>query len=356
MPMPGSRNAVLLVDAFRLRRASVSSFLRDWAAGEHLRIVECDWPGPGTIDGRDCALVIHSVGGARACSPEIATALLALRGLYPGAPLAVLCEGDHCDDVTTAIDCGVSGYIDGRLAADLVPHALSFLLRGGSYIPPAALASRPRDVAISLRRMLAPARGPGQGRDRIVPIPPGFVGGLRDPRFGYYLPDQETAAMPSLVPTEPAAIPVVRAERADIPSGERQGPGPRISREPPAADGAVPDLQADPHTTVAPPSSPPPEEARSGPIYAERKAAAFGMTERQMAVLRGLCKGDANKTIANRLGLTETTVKVHVREIMRKLGVGNRTQVALAVGELPPEPEERTSDLSAPQAAGPDKA
>ena len=30
--------------------------------------------------------------------------------------------------------------------------------------------------------------------------------------------------------------------------------------------------------------------------------------------------------------MTETTVKVHVREIMRKLGVCNRTQVAIAAG------------------------
>ena len=34
--------------------------------------------------------------------------------------------------------------------------------------------------------------------------------------------------------------------------------------------------------------------------------------------------------IGRKLGMTETTVKVHVREIMRKLGVCNRTQVAIA--------------------------
>ena len=44
--------------------------------------------------------------------------------------------------------------------------------------------------------------------------------------------------------------------------------------------------------------------------------------------------------IGRKLGMTETTVKVHVREIMRKLGVCNRTQVAIAAarsatGNLP---------------------
>ncbi len=53
-------------------------------------------------------------------------------------------------------------------------------------------------------------------------------------------------------------------------------------------------------------------------------------TERQYAVLTCLCLGDPNKVIGRKLGMTETTVKVHVREIMRKLGVCNRTQVAIA--------------------------
>jgi DNA-binding NarL/FixJ family response regulator len=55
-------------------------------------------------------------------------------------------------------------------------------------------------------------------------------------------------------------------------------------------------------------------------------------TERQYAVLACLCRGDPNKVIGRKLGMTETTVKVHVREIMRKLGVCNRTQVAIAAG------------------------
>lgn len=59
---------------------------------------------------------------------------------------------------------------------------------------------------------------------------------------------------------------------------------------------------------------------------------AAELTERQYAVLICLCQGDPNKVIGRKLGLTETTVKVHVREIMRKLGVSNRTQVAIAAG------------------------
>jgi DNA-binding NarL/FixJ family response regulator len=52
------------------------------------------------------------------------------------------------------------------------------------------------------------------------------------------------------------------------------------------------------------------------------------LTARQRTVLGLLSRGDTNKVIARRLGMREGTVKVHVRQIMRKFGVTNRTQVA----------------------------
>jgi DNA-binding NarL/FixJ family response regulator len=54
------------------------------------------------------------------------------------------------------------------------------------------------------------------------------------------------------------------------------------------------------------------------------------LTARQMAVLELLSRGDTNKVIARRLGMREGTVKVHVRQIMRKFGVTNRTELAVA--------------------------
>jgi two-component system, NarL family, nitrate/nitrite response regulator NarL len=53
------------------------------------------------------------------------------------------------------------------------------------------------------------------------------------------------------------------------------------------------------------------------------------LTDRQNAVLELMSRGDSNKAIARRLGIREGTVKVHVRHIMRKFGVMNRTQVAV---------------------------
>ncbi len=53
------------------------------------------------------------------------------------------------------------------------------------------------------------------------------------------------------------------------------------------------------------------------------------LTPRQLDVLAVLREGKSNKLIARDLLLSEATVKVHVRQIMRKLGAVNRTQAAL---------------------------
>lgn len=61
----------------------------------------------------------------------------------------------------------------------------------------------------------------------------------------------------------------------------------------------------------------------------------FGMfTPRQAAVIEALCQGKANKIIAYELKMRESTVKVHVRNIMRKLKAKNRTEVAYITNQL----------------------
>lgn len=50
------------------------------------------------------------------------------------------------------------------------------------------------------------------------------------------------------------------------------------------------------------------------------------LTQRQIEILQQLCRGDSNKTIARRLGMTENTVKSHVKEIFRRIGAKSRTE------------------------------
>nr|WP_235911938.1 response regulator transcription factor [Mesorhizobium xinjiangense] len=61
-------------------------------------------------------------------------------------------------------------------------------------------------------------------------------------------------------------------------------------------------------------------------------------TLRQAEVVQALRQGKANKIIAYELNLRESTVKVHIRNIMKKLKATNRTEVAYKINELfPPE-------------------
>jgi DNA-binding NarL/FixJ family response regulator len=67
------------------------------------------------------------------------------------------------------------------------------------------------------------------------------------------------------------------------------------------------------------------QEKRSG----EGSKANDLLTERQLMVVGALCQGMANKQIAYKLSMSEHTVKVHLRHIMRKLNARNRTEVAI---------------------------
>ena len=55
------------------------------------------------------------------------------------------------------------------------------------------------------------------------------------------------------------------------------------------------------------------------------------LTEREIEVLREVAEGNRNREIAERLFISEETVKVHIKHIMEKLGASDRTQ-AVSIG------------------------
>jgi DNA-binding NarL/FixJ family response regulator len=70
------------------------------------------------------------------------------------------------------------------------------------------------------------------------------------------------------------------------------------------------------------------EGATPGAITTQR------FTPRQSAVLELLKLGKTNKIIAHELQVSESTVKVHIRNIMKRLKATNRTEVAARAHEL----------------------
>jgi two-component system nitrate/nitrite response regulator NarL len=68
-------------------------------------------------------------------------------------------------------------------------------------------------------------------------------------------------------------------------------------------------------------------QTRSRLLFADHVRQDF--SEREQDILRCLAAGHSNKCIARKLLITESTVKAHVRSILRKLGAENRTQAAI---------------------------
>jgi two-component system, NarL family, nitrate/nitrite response regulator NarL len=61
----------------------------------------------------------------------------------------------------------------------------------------------------------------------------------------------------------------------------------------------------------------------------EPVASMPNLTPREIEIIRFMAEGHSNKTIAGWLNLTEPSVKVQIRRLLRKLGATNRTQAAI---------------------------
>lgn len=94
-----------------------------------------------------------------------------------------------------------------------------------------------------------------------------------------------------------------------------------------------------------------PDAARGGstalkPAEADIAAQIAQLTPQQFRVLNMIAEGLLNKQIAYELGVSEATVKAHMTAIMRKLGVSNRTQVALLANHLAVDTDALAADAA----------
>ena len=71
------------------------------------------------------------------------------------------------------------------------------------------------------------------------------------------------------------------------------------------------------------------ERPSAAAIAIDGKESIKKLSARERQVFHGLAEGLPNKLIARRLSITDATVKVHVKSVLRKTGVSNRTEAAL---------------------------
>jgi two-component system nitrate/nitrite response regulator NarL len=67
----------------------------------------------------------------------------------------------------------------------------------------------------------------------------------------------------------------------------------------------------------------------AGPIKAIDELRSLHATEREIDILRLVANGESNSSIGKKLGISEAEVRTHIKHILRKLRVTNRTQAAL---------------------------
>jgi len=172
------------------------------------------------------AIILLNLTGIRLLHPSVSAAIATAAAALNGAPVVALSDREDGEEIMSAIDRGLSGYIPMSLELRSVVEALRFVAAGGTFVP-----AEPLLAGLALNEPQNPLRPPSVGT---------------------------------------------------------------------APEGASLDE----------------------------------LTPRELAVLDLLRQAKSNKHIARELDLSEATVKVHVRHLMRKLGAVNRTQAALLAEHL----------------------
>lgn len=72
-----------------------------------------------------------------------------------------------------------------------------------------------------------------------------------------------------------------------------------------------------------------PPDPDSGPSVRVSLSEDRAFSDRELQVLDFLRRGKSNKSIARELQISEATVKVHIKTVLRKIGASNRTQAAI---------------------------
>jgi len=265
------RKTAIIVDPLAFRRALVESFLEPWAEAEKLELISLQPESAHTrLMESGCDILIYSVGGTHASPSEILAEVKSLHALCPSAALVILTADTSAINSSAALNSEVHGYLCDSMPPELVLHALSFILNGGTYFPRAMLSLQTRiETSAEPPRSTFEDQPPGRLIDLEEQTPCSASDGnaleSSPPLFGEAMPaEQQLSDVPSV----------------QCDSSHLEGGGPHL-------------------------------------------------TDRQRGILRCICRGYSNKIIARTFDITESTVKIHVKVILRKIGVKNRTQAAI---------------------------
>jgi two-component system nitrate/nitrite response regulator NarL len=199
---------------------------------------------------------------------DLAEALRAAKAHFPDAHLVVI--GDSCrrDLVTTALELGATSFVDENTATLTLPKELELVALGEPVVS-----------VFILKQLLRHCSAPYCSKEVVTPA----LEVLQPPDIHAHV-EQKPQLCAIEIP--PPLDTHAQAERKVLP----------FAVEAPQVAGPEQNLQ---------------------------------LSAREAAILNALVQGASNKLIAYQLKITEATVKVHVKAILRKIHVKNRTQAAI---------------------------
>lgn len=265
MPKP---YAVIIVDMCRLFREGLVQILRSSRFDVVSAAANIDDALTGGYQvGRLGAidLLICGLDPQYAIEPQL-EAIRAVRHRDAAARTVLLMPSCTPEDLVAAVLCGVDGVILKDISSETLIAALGLVMHGQHVLP--------LGVTLQVFTTLLPA---AQGTEELRQEPAGT-------RLTADLADAPDAASPAMPDSGPADSPSV-FEAADAAS----------------------------------------QRGRK-PVGSARN---IGLSDRETEILQYLVEGCANKLIARRLDIAEATVKVHVKGLLRKINVSNRTQAAI---------------------------
>lgn len=143
----------------------------------------------------------------------------------------------------------------------------------------------------------------------------------------YYMPGMSSAALAKLVndyPDVPLAVISGSARNDEVLAAVKAGVKGYIPKTAPSEHFAHA-LQM----LLAGGSSIPTDILLSQPVEAVGASWLNQMSDREQEVLRGVAQGQSNKEIGRALGLAEVTIKLHLRNVFRKMDVKSRSEAAV---------------------------
>lgn len=151
---------IVVLDSRPLRAAWLAAFIDAWAAGNGMAVHVVDPAGFGQFAAAQPAvrLLALSIGSASVEDEPARGWIEDARAHLPAVPVAVFSDFEDGVAATAALRLGARAYLPTIMEPGVVLHALSFVLAGGSFFPPAALIERPAPRGTSSRSAVRGSR------------------------------------------------------------------------------------------------------------------------------------------------------------------------------------------------------